>query len=330
MHPFVPTLLTVLATVLAVPNAEAQGIGHGQVEIELRPEVVALHRQVRLGDVAYLHTTDLGAIQRLVELPLGQAPQAGNEAVLERKVLARWIRGQIGLTSEQVVWRGSERSRVRGSVQTLPAAQIEQTARAALENWLVARSNRFDIEGLGLRHDINLPVGRIELRARSLPWGSRPSSRMVVWVDVWVDGGFVRTVPVNFLVEAYRDAWVAKSAVAPGVALSSAMLERKEVDVVSQPIRPAAAEPPADLSLRSLRSLKPGEAVNTLNTARVATVGRGESVTLYLKAGGMRMESRAESLQEGDMGQVVRVRVAGATSPIEARVVDRGRVEAIR
>lgn len=323
-------MLTVLATVLAVSKAEAQRIGHAQVEIELRPEVVALHRQVRLGDVAYLHTTDLGAIQRLVDLPLGQAPQAGNEAVLERDALARWIRSQVGLTSEQIVWRGSERSRVKGSVQMMPAAQIEQTARAALESWLAARSNRFDIEAMGLRHDLNLPAGRIELRARSLPSASQPSTRMVVWVDVWVDGGFVRTVPVSFLVEAYRDAWVAKSAVAPGAALSTTMLERKEVDVASQPIRPAAAEPPGDLSLRSLRSLKPGDTLNALNTARVATVGRGESVTLYLKAGSMRMESRAESLQEGEMGQVVRVRVAGATSPIEARVVDRGRVEAIR
>jgi flagella basal body P-ring formation protein FlgA len=52
-------------------------------------------------------------------------------------------------------------------------------------------------------------------------------------------------------------------------------------------------------------------------------------VTLLLNTGGMRIESRAEALQEGDLGRRVKVRVAGASSPVEALVVDRGRVEAM-
>ena len=56
---------------------------------------------------------------------------------------------------------------------------------------------------------------------------------------------------------------------------------------------------------------------------------RGEWVTLLLKAGVTQLEGRAEALQEGDLGQVVKVRMAGAASSVDALVVDRGRVEAM-
>ena len=301
-----------------------QGHPRAQIEIELRPEVVAKQRQVLLGDVAFLRATDLAAIQRLVELPLGPAPRPGSEAVMDRATLARWIRSQLGIASEQLSWRGAERSHVKGSLQVLPTQPLEQ--------WLASRTSRFDIESTGLRHDINLSPGRVELSARSLPTGSDPSARMVVWVDVSVDGAFARTVPVSFLVEAYREAWVAKSGVAPGAALAPTMLERREVEVFSQ--RAAvfatgdATEAPS-AGLRSRRSLKAGEALNAQNAERIVAVGRGEWVTLLLKTGGTQLEGRAEALQEGDLGQVVKVRMAGASSSVEALVVDRGRVEAM-
>ena len=333
MHRLSPSLVIAAIAAAAPVAVMAQTHPRTQIEIELRPEVVATQRQVMLGDVAFLRTTDLAAIQRLVALPLGPAPRPGNEAVMDRATLARWIRSQLGIASEQLSWNGAERSHIKGSLQLLPAQRIEQAARAALEQWLSSRASRFDIESTGLRDDLNLPAGRVELRARSLPTGSNPSARMVVWVDVAVEGAFARTVPVTFLVEAYREAWVAKSGVAPGATLAPTMIERREVEVSSQ--RAAvfaagdAAEAPPSVGLRSRRSLKAGEPLNAQNAERISAVGRGEWVTLLLKTGGTQLEGRAEALQEGDLGQVVKVRMAGASSSVEALVVDRGRVEAM-
>jgi flagella basal body P-ring formation protein FlgA len=301
-----------------------------QVEIELRPDVVVPHRQVRLGEVAILRTTDLAAIRRLVDLPLGDAPRMGAEAVMDRAVVGRWIRSRLGLGEDQLIWRGAERSRVKGAVQVLPSQQIEQSARAALEQWLRARSSRFDIESIGLARDIDLPSGQLELRPRPLARGSHPASRMVVWVDAWVDGGFVRTVPVSFSVAAYNEAWVARSAVASQAVLSGDMLERREVDIAAAPASawpagPAGASP----ALRSLRALKAGETLDAQNARVPLPVARGDWVTLEFSAGAMRLQGRAEALQEGDLGQLVKVRVSGASGSMEARVVDRGRVEAM-
>jgi flagella basal body P-ring formation protein FlgA len=56
-------------------------------------------------------------------------------------------------------------------------------------------------------------------------------------------------------------------------------------------------------------------------------VARGEWVTLLARQGGIELEGPAEALEDGQVGQPVRVRSAGSSGSIVARVVAPGRVE---
>lgn len=318
--------LLFVAGLAAAAIGPVQAGGGAVAEIELRPQVTVAERQVRLGDVAYLRTADLETIRRLAALPLGAAPQPGRHAVLDREVLARWIRARVGLRPEQLAWTGAAQAQVRGSVQLVTSGQIEQAARVALGEWLAARSSRFDVDVASPGRDLQLPAGRVALTARPLAAGAQPASRMVVWMDVAVDGAYVRTVPVTFSVDAYRDAWVASTEVAGGALLAPGMLELKEVEVTGRSALPVSAARPG--ALRASRDLQPGEPLSSRNATQVAAVERGGTVTLHFKAGAMQLEGRAESLQDGEIGQLVKVRMAGATSAVQARVVERGRVEA--
>ncbi len=308
--------------------AVAQELAPGQVEIALRANASAPQRLVRLGDVATIRTTDLAAIRRLVELPLGQAPRAGARVVLERQAVADWIRARLGIGSERLQWSGSERSALTSPAQQADPADIERTARGALQHWLAARSSRFDVDSVGTPAGLQLPAGRVELAARPFPAGQQPATRMVVWVDVAVDGSFVRTVPVSFSVDAYKQAWVAAMPVGTGAALAPQMLERREVGIASRGV-PLELDGDTPAPLRSLRSLRAGEALTSHNVASALPVSRGDWVTLQFNTGAVQMEGRAEALQGGGLGQVVRVRMARGSAPVEARVVAHGRVEAI-
>jgi flagella basal body P-ring formation protein FlgA len=316
----------------AVPVMSAHGLQAAAVEIELRPEVVLADPEVRLGDVAVLHSADIEAMRRLVDLPLGEAPRFGGEAVLERAALTRWIRSQAGLAPERIVWQGAERGRLRSAAQTLPGARIERTAYVALQQWLGQHSSRFDIDRSGLQHDIAMPAGKLELKARALPQGTRPTARMVVWVDAWVNGRFLRAVPVSFGVTAYGEAWVARAPMAAGALVRPGMLELREVDLAAQPASmavPAPADGAQASRLRTLQPIKAGEPLGPANARTVSAVARGEQVTLRFNTGAMQLEARAEALQEGALGQTVRVRLGGAAESVRALVVDRGQVEAM-
>lgn len=306
--------------------AHAFDLPEGQVRIEMRTHFVARDQEVRLGDVADLYTRDLPTIRRLSALSLGRAPSAGTETMLQRDVVARWVRSRLGIDPDRILWGGVEETQVRTLEQYLPATRIEQAAGKVLREWLAQRASRYEIDTLALPGDVRLPAGEVELKARPLAANLVPQSRMVVWMDVLAGGRFVRTVPVSFAVAAYREAWVAQSPIARGAALEPGMAERREVPIVGRSGADIRLDSPVG-DRRAARAVKDGEPLTVRNTAPLPAIARGDWVALHLKSGLVELERRAQALQDGELGQVVKVRAANNASPVEARVVAPGRVE---
>jgi flagella basal body P-ring formation protein FlgA len=64
-------------------------------------------------------------------------------------------------------------------------------------------------------------------------------------------------------------------------------------------------------------------------TSAERSVARGDWVSLRLKNAGVELETRVQALQDGRVGDVVRVRASAATEPVPARVLSNGHVEAL-
>lgn len=177
--------------------AEARA-GEAPVRIELRSEAVVSGPQVRLGDIAVLTTLDAPTLERLVELPLGAAPRTGTAVRIQRERLLRWVRARTGLRVEEIDWTGADVAVVRSAVEIVPGATIAARAEKALSETIAAGDLRADVRAPLLPRDVAVPTGTLDLRVRTLPRASRLSRRPSVWVDLWVDGRFVRAVPVTF------------------------------------------------------------------------------------------------------------------------------------
>jgi flagellar basal body P-ring formation protein FlgA len=322
--------MSLAALCIAAVPASSAASDDAQVRIDLRPDVAVRPQQVLLGDIANVYTTDLASIQRLVALPLGQAPRPSADATLSRETIARWVRARLGIRADQVEWRGASETRVHTLAQEAPAAAIERAGRAALQEWLGERSSRFEVEMLGTLRDITLPAGTVAFTARPLAANGEPTARMVVWLDAQVDGTFVRAIPVSFAVQAYRDAWVAPSPIAAGTTLTADMLEKREIDIRHRSAA-AVTDGGAKLvpGLRTTKALRAGEPLTERNSAPAPAVARGDWVDLHLKSGGVDLEERAQVLQDGQVGQMVKVKSANGSTPVMARVLARGRVEAL-
>ena len=78
---------------------------------------------------------------------------------------------------------------------------------------------------------------------------------------------------------------------------------------------------------RTTKALEEGEPLTPANSRPAPAIARGDWVVLHLKTGMVELEGRARALQDGEMGQVVKVRSANSANPVEARVVAPGRVE---
>jgi flagellar basal body P-ring formation protein FlgA len=326
-------VLAIAAAALGPWPAGAVEQVKGQVQIEQRAEFAARAQKVLLGDIATLRTTDLPTIQRLSALSLGQSPAVGAEAVLRRDVIVRWVRSQLGIDTGQVLWSGAEETRVHTFAQEFPASRIEQVAKDALRDWLDKHATRYGIDAMALPAEIRLPVGQVQLKARPLAPNAEPTARMLVWVDVQVDGRFVRAVPVSFAVDAYRNAWVAPAAIAGRVVLGRGMVEKREVQITAQSgagLRMGISQPgEIPDGWRTSKPIGKGEPVTTANSGPAPAIARGDWIALHLSSGSVELERRVQALQDGALGQIVKVRSSNDATPIDARVVAPGQVEAM-
>lgn len=296
------------------------------VAVELRPRVSLTGRTVSLGDVAYLRSDDLRLITMFAALPLGQAPRSGSATSVSRDSLMRWTRARLRTDGALVAWGGASEVTIESAGKTIAGAALEDTARLALSAWLTQRSKRFSMDAVVAPRDLEVPAGQQELRVRPLPAGTAVTARHRVWVDVFVDAGFVRAVPVDFTVAAYGEGWMTAVGVPRGAAVDAVSLQSQEIDLtqVASSAVPVKLDPAS--TLRARRNLAAGATVTGADLEPVPAVARGEPVTLVSQDRGLELELHAEALQDGQVGQSVRVRARGAAEPVLAQVVAPGRV----
>lgn len=311
------------------------------VSIELRPKVQVDRASVRLGDIAYLTSRDLGALRRLMALPIGSAPRPGSPVAIDRDTIVRWVeaRGAAQAQVEGFQWGGASETLIESAAQDLSGEAVVSAAQAALLNWLGQRSVRAQVQPISTARDLVLPAGQPVLRVRPIADQAQPSRRMLVWVEAWVDDRFVRSMAVAFEVNAWAQATVATAPVAGGAQIDGVVLrgatETREVDLTTvqagramriEGVAATGAEPTTGAQ-RLRKQLKPGEVFTDAHLQAAPSVTRGNWAQLLARSGDVSVESRVEVLQDGRPGQVIRVKVPGSSGEVLARVTGPGRVE---
>jgi flagellar basal body P-ring formation protein FlgA len=301
-----------------------------QIKIELRQQAQIAHSVVTLGDVANITTHSLSSMRELMALPLGSAPTADVPVSLERKELERWVAVRLRPSAtDQIQWSGSDRVELKMILVDLSGDSILKAAREALLSWLKSRAERVEVMEVAQPRSMTLPQGVLTLRVRPLPDTLSPTKRMMVWVDILIDEQFVKSVPVSFQVHAYRAAWVAKKDLSGGSLINSLAVESRDLDVTQ--IK-ASEIWNGDLDVASLRLrhfLRAGDPVSQNNVEIVPAVARGERVMLRTHAGIVSLESQAEVLQDGVVGQMVKVKAPSSSGAVLVRVTGVGKVEMI-
>ncbi|MDB5897743.1 MAG: flagella basal body P-ring formation protein FlgA [Ramlibacter sp.] len=164
---------------------------------------------------------------------------------------------------------------------------VTQAAAMALLSSMGKQGLTGSVRPKALLRGLDSVAASMRVEARP-PTQEQVRPRMVVWVDVYAAERFVRSVPVALDVELSQDGGTAPS-------------ERRQPEP-RQPTLALQAEGPSE-------------------------VLRGEWAALRTAAGAVSLESRVEVLQDGRAGDRVRVRQAGATGIVLARVVGRGQLE---
>lgn len=295
---------------------------HAVLRIELQAYAIVEADVVRLHDVARIHANNTALAQSAAWLVLGPAPLAGEMTTLDSARIASWLRRQ----RQGEVWSvdGAPSVRIARAAQTLTGITIEKAAHQALDKWLAGHSQRHSAKAASAVQALALPVGELTFQTRAWPVDLRPSRRMRVWIDVLVAGRRVRAVPVDFDVEAWGSRWILQRDVAAGQLLAEADVAFELSDLTMQP---GAALDSSPVGKAASSRLRAGQALGASHVAQHPAVTRGSTVTLRSRSGLISLFSTAHALQDGQPGQRIRVRPAGAGAWLEAHVVSNALVE---
>lgn len=272
-----------LAALATAPSAVAAS----RADLELVPQARVTTGQVMLGDLVRVRSEDLALVRRLANLPVGEAPQPGESALVRREILSDWVRRTTGLPAESLQWSGADGARVVRSSRQLRGEEIAAAAVEGLRHGMNASALQAELRVRTVMRDVEIPEGRLTLLPRPAGSGVALRNRALVWVDAWVGDHLVRSFPVT-------------------------------VEIVGLAGRPGGGALAAGAPAMQ----------ETAQAADVAAVTRGEWAALRTSSGAVSLESRVEVLQDGRVGQRIRVRTsASATGIVFAKVVGRGQLE---
>lgn len=165
------------------------------------------------------------------------------------------------------------------------------------------------------------PSGNISLQAGGLyrqPWGRRPY--LIECTDpAWQVRG---RVEVSLLLPV----WVAARDIAKGQSISASDLVEKALDV-SRIQRGFTPSNHSLLGHKSNRHLRSGQLIGELDLQKVWAVKQGEGVLIRAGEGEFSATTRGEALENGGIGDGIRVKNLSSGKEIQAWVTDTGEVE---
>jgi flagella basal body P-ring formation protein FlgA len=157
-----------------------------------------------------------------------------------------------------------------------------------------------------------------------------PRGRVVLYLNVTIENTMLRRIPFRIRVMPFAWVPVLVQPTSHGMMVSGSNIrwERREVTEIRHPW-PDSPEVLDASSLRSKRSLKAGDVITWQDVERQPDVIRGDRVTLHMQRGSIVVETEGIALQDGHVGEIIRVEQEEIGSLLRVKVTGSERAEII-
>jgi flagella basal body P-ring formation protein FlgA len=317
---------------LHAATAVAQDDAADEIVIELAAHAQVGNEFVRLADVAEISAGPEDR-RRLAELDVAAFDAAGTPRLIPRRVIEMRLR-LAGFDPADIRLGGSEEVIVVGAANTeLTDARVEEAAAAAIRQQLGAGEGDLRVTLAGpvvaqwRRQDSLPPHVRLEV----IPSAEELLGRVTCACRLLDGDRLIASHAAAFHVARKHHVIVATASLSPGQAMSAGVL-REEFRYLAAPVDELTLQQVQGRSLRM--PLTPGETLTLRHlseetAAENAIVIRSrDAVHVTARKGGLKVVVRgAEALQNGSVGQVIRVRNIESNRIITGRVAGPGEVE---
>lgn len=314
---------------LAAVPAPAAEPAEGAVVVDLRERNTVGAAVVTVGDVADLRSGPDAVRAAIARLDLADPPTRGTGLTISRRQVEFRLR-LAGFPPDTFRLAGATEAGVAIARTAVTAEQVVAAAKDALVRRLPGPAADVAVE-LVQPVAAKLPEAAVgeEVAIRAEPHAPTVGpGRVQMDVTVSVRGERRLTFPVFLDVKVLQPVVVCTRAVAAGEPLTEANArgERRPGD----PARPAPAAD-AVLGRKAVRAFPAGHAVAAGDVDRPPAdppaVRANQRVTLVVRLGAVNVTAAGEALQDGKVGEAVRVRNADSKKVVTGRVSGPGTVD---
>jgi len=317
----------------ALASIAAVAASSPAAEIRLKSHVEVSGSLLTLGDVAEIFAADAAQAQRLAAMELIPAPAPGSQEFLR----AREVRDMLTARGADLVAHrlsGSSRISVTRAATVQPVSRetsssvvspaAEARVRRAIQQYLSRAAEQ--TTGIEIRFALTPQQSQAIVQASSQIHviGGRPpyDGPQQFELSMIADGQ-----PVRFSVAA-EIVWPEAIVVATRTISRGTLVQRDDLQLVSESQELSRGARDVFHSIveavgqEATRNIPAGQAVDRRHVRAPILVHRGEVVTVYSRAGSVRVRLYGRALDEGSRDELITVETLDDRRRFEARVVD--------
>jgi flagella basal body P-ring formation protein FlgA len=282
--------------------------------LELLPQAVAGSRGVFLSDVA---TNKNGAV--LPPVLLGNAPQLGRPVFLSRAQVNNLLNQKAPeLTCSS--WNGADRIRIARASRLVNEACLKELLTTTLQNEQIKDRGELELRFTRPWSNLLVPDETLTVKIIEIP-SSGVTPSFVCRFELSAGGEVMGTYQQPVQAKVWKEVYVAHSNVTRGQLLREADLTLEKRDILNN--RDYLLNVPLDDPYIEFRETVPA---GTHNAARSlpprANIKRGRQVDAIFRDDALTVAVKAEALEDGVPGQIVRVRNLQSRREFKGKVQD--------
>jgi len=322
MRAFSLIIVVFILQAMALPIWCADGTQSAVVLVRLLPEVdVQPAKPVTLGDIADIRGP-AAMVEKTRSIVVGLGPLPGKTAcVYSDRIVAR-IQAELHAPIEV---KGAEATTLLGKSVRIEGTRLAELAKSYLESQLPSDAYTYEVTVCRVPDDLVVASGSsYELRARLLNAMITPGPKAVA-VDVVVDKKIVATTSVAFTVRAIAEVLTATRAIRQGepIGPDNVRWESRDTTRIKTPITRDSGNVFGWIAKAPIAA---GAVLTSTDIAPQFVVRKGETVSVTVTCGLVKLDTVGEVRQDGRIGDLIRVRPAISSQDVQARVIAPGTV----
>lgn len=304
-----------LITLCGILGPAGSAAAAAKAQVTVRPTSQVASVQVRLSDLADIVTSDRTLAESLRILPICAGPLPGRSRTITREQIKSCLSSR-GFGEPSVVLLCPPEVTINRAAVVVTGTQLFAAAR----DYIVAHAvlpGRVEVEPLRVPPDQTIPAGKLEIRI-GRPGAVIRKGANTVCISLIVDGRLHSVLNLSANVRVFAPVVVTTKHVARGEELTAAntRVEEREVTLHADDLISA----PLEFGLTAAAPLQEGQVLQSAHVKARPAIRSGDGVTVLVTGETVRLSERGAAVQDGRVGERIKVRLAGEVREVRGIV----------